>query len=230
MNQKGNVLFLILIAVALFAALSFAMTNSSRTISNPQEESALVESSTIIQFGASISQAVNRMAIVRGVQDTDLCFYTGTNNETYNHAGCNDARNKIFHPQGGGVGYQNPGKDLNASLEWEFTANARLYGAKRNDEGDPDSADLLMLARNFNQTICHKINEKVGIDGIPVDFGDIDIFRFDGDYVGSDTIDGCNPNCTDIDASPFAARSANYGCFQEEATGDYIYFHLLLAR
>lgn len=230
MNEKGNVLFLILIAVALFAALSYAVSSSTRSGGSKGEEGTLVESSGIIQFGASISQAVSRMTILNKAEEDELCFYTGANDETYNHAGCDDDRHKVFHPEGGAVGYRKPSEELNGGVEWEFTSRARVFGVKNNEENDPASADLVMLSRNFNKTLCAKINEKIGINEIPVDFGDIDVFRFDGDYSGEDTIDGCNPDCTDIDDSPFASRSANYGCFQEEATGDHIYFHLIHAR
>ncbi len=230
MSEKGNILFLILIAVALFAALSYALSGSLRGGGEKGEESALVESSGIIQFGASISQAISRMIILNKAEEEELCFYTGANDETYNHAGCDDNKHKVFHPEGGGVGYRKSSQELNGGMEWEFTARTRVFGSKNNAENDPASADLVMLSRNFNKALCTKINEKLGIDEIPEDFGDIDIFRFDGDYGGEDTIDGCNPNCTEIDDSPFASRSVNYGCFQEEATGDYIYFHLIHAR
>lgn len=230
MNEKGNVLFLILIAVALFAALSYVFSSSMRGGSQNGNEEALVKSSKIIQFGAAVSQAVSRMTILSEAEETELCFYTGNNDETYNHAGCSDDKHKIFHPQGGGVSYQKPAEELNVGLEWEFTANTRVKGLKTDNANDASSADLVMLLRNFNRTLCQRINEKIGISGIPEDFGDIDIYRFDGTYMGLDTIDGCNPECLEIEDSPFASRSANYGCFQEEATGDYIYFHVLHAR
>lgn len=230
MNEQGNVLFLILIAVALFAALSYAVTGSNRGGGKTGGEEALVESSGIIQFGASISQAVSRMTILNKAEEDELCFYTGTNDETYNHAGCDDDRHKIFHPKGGAVGYRKPSDELNGSIDWEFTARARVYGLKNNEPDNPDSADLIMVSRNFNKALCARINKQIGIEGIPADFGDLDIFRFDGEYIGSDTIDGCSPDCTSIEDSPFGSKASNYGCFQEEATGDYIYFHVLLAR
>lgn len=230
MNEKGNVLFLILIAVALFAALSYVFSSSMRGGVNSGNEESLIESSGLIQFGASVSQAVSRMTILNQAEEHELCFYTGANDETYDHAGCADDKHKIFHPQGGGVGYQKPSEKLNGGLEWEFTANARVMGIKNDNPNDPESAEIVMLLRNFDKILCQRINDKIGISEIPVDFGDIDIFRFDGDFVGTDVIDGCNPDCLDIEDSPFASRSVNYGCFQEEATGDHIYFHLLHAR
>lgn len=58
-SERGNILFMILIAVALFAALSYAVTSSSRGGSKGiGEERARLLASRIVQYGTSIEQAV----------------------------------------------------------------------------------------------------------------------------------------------------------------------------
>jgi hypothetical protein len=231
-KERGNVLFLILIAVALFAALSYAVTQSTRGGGNADSESSLIDSAALTQFGSSVAVAVMRMQIA-GVDETDLCFYSGSNNATYNHASCADNDNNVFHSDGGGVSYQDPTSGFNDGTEWEFSSRVQVFGqggtvpgVTGNDEG----AELLILLRGMNQNICLKINEEMGISGIPVDSGDINIDRFDGDFVQNDSIDGCNPNCGTVAASPIGSVAAHIGCIEEEDTGDFIYFHTLLAR
>lgn len=76
-SQNGNVLFLILIAVALFAALSYAITNSTRTNGNGiSKEKATAYASQILQFGASMRQTISRMKLSNGCTDSTLDFYT----------------------------------------------------------------------------------------------------------------------------------------------------------
>ena len=74
-NASGNVLFLILIAVALFAALSYAVTQSSKGGgSGINKDKARLLASEIAQYGASIEHAITRMTLINQCTDTQISF------------------------------------------------------------------------------------------------------------------------------------------------------------
>src|SRR5690606_5024544 len=93
-GERGNALFLILIAVALFAALSYAVTQSGRGGGTIDNETALINASQITQFPAAVRTAVTRM-VLTGTAVSGLNFDavggTGTDVET-----------AVFNPSGGG--------------------------------------------------------------------------------------------------------------------------------
>lgn len=76
-SEAGNVLFLILIAVALFAALSFAVTTSTRQGSSngADHEKAHLMVSQFTQYAASLNIAIMRLRF-SGCNDTQLSFQT----------------------------------------------------------------------------------------------------------------------------------------------------------
>lgn len=64
-DNSGNALFLILIAVALFAALSYAITSSSRGSSSVDRETRRLQASQIMQYAAQIETAMNKNNILK---------------------------------------------------------------------------------------------------------------------------------------------------------------------
>jgi type II secretory pathway pseudopilin PulG len=71
-RENGNILFIILIAVALFAALSYAVTQSSRGGSKDASAELLeLHTSEIFQYVASVQNALLRLRVVNGCTATE---------------------------------------------------------------------------------------------------------------------------------------------------------------
>ncbi len=65
MKQNGNALFLILIAVALFAALSYAVTQSGRGGGSIDREQIAIDAASAIQFASSVEQQITKNSLLR---------------------------------------------------------------------------------------------------------------------------------------------------------------------
>jgi hypothetical protein len=101
-RQKGNALFLILIAVALFAALSYAMTQSGRGGGgSASREQLTLKVSQFVSYMGEIQSAVQRM-VVSGTPVSSIKLY-----DTYEpFAPCTSGTDCVFSSTGGGVTYQ----------------------------------------------------------------------------------------------------------------------------
>ena len=109
-KESGNVLFLILIAVVLFAALSYAVTKSTQSSGKgSSEEAARTGASTIMGYAASLRTSVMRMAMLRSSDPVDIMFSNDAwhaNNGSVGHSlgTPSDPERYVFHPEGGGQG------------------------------------------------------------------------------------------------------------------------------
>lgn len=109
--QNGNILFLILLAVVLFAALAMAITQSLRggNQEGMSKEAADAAASDIMSYFTQIDTAVQRMMLVGGIPLEQIDFYDTTNkaqtggNDHYNNTACASATCEVFNPAGGGV-------------------------------------------------------------------------------------------------------------------------------
>ena len=230
-GERGNVLFLILIAVALFAALSYAVMQN-RSGGDASSESNLINSATVTQYPAAISAAIVRM-VIGGVTTEELRFnrpreYEDLSNKTVG----------VFHPQGGGaaVVYASPDV-MNTGQQGEWFFNAEMQIPDIGTSGI-NGNDLIAYLPGIKQAICKKINERLGIgEGVIPTLGnnrellyrermvegnlDYTFPLVDQPYIDDD---GDHTN-----AGPFNGQP--YGCFQNNGgDNEYVYYHVLVER
>ena len=107
-TQSGNVLFIILIAVALFATLSYAVTNSSRSgAGSTDKDEQKLDQAVIDSHMASLNQGRMTLELARGCETI--------NYDPPSEWGVESKRCHMFHPDGAGVAYLE--LDLNACFE-----------------------------------------------------------------------------------------------------------------
>lgn len=117
-DESGNVLFFILIGVALYAALSFTITRSD-TNNNLDAQTVYATANSLIQYGGDVKQGVARVRAQNGCAIEQISFdpapYDGSYESGYynNPNSPSDKRCHVFHPDGGNVDYR--------AAEWQET-------------------------------------------------------------------------------------------------------------
>lgn len=110
-HQSGNALFLILIAVALFAALSYAITQSSRGGAGIDRELETIDTAVNQQCAASVDAGIMRLKLIGGC-GTDEISYELASGVNANPEAPTDKSCHLFHSNGAGVAacgeYLNP--------------------------------------------------------------------------------------------------------------------------
>lgn len=156
-SEKGNVLFLILIAVALFAALSYVVTQSTRSGGGSTErEKNILSSAQMTQYPTALRTAVIRQ-VLGGVAVEGILF---------NAPGSFGASTnlEVFHPSGGGATYQQAPADLsaggNTTLSWSYNAEFDVPGVGIDGAG---GNDLIAFLPGVSSGICRQVNEELGI-------------------------------------------------------------------
>ncbi len=227
LNEDGNVLFLILIAVALFAALSYAVTSSTRSSgSNPSGETNLISSAQITQYPASVSTAVFRV-IMSGTSVSEVRFNRPSEFSTLDSNSIG-----VFHPSGGGATYNPAPADVMASGsagQWVFNGGLEVPDIGTSGAG---GNDIIAYLVGIKQAICSKINEEHGLGtSIPVLDADRSALYTTRMY-DDGTTDYVLPtgDQPDIDDGSGSFDGQPFGCFQNAGGGDYVYYHVIVER
>lgn len=185
-RERGNVLFLILIAVALFAALGFAVSNILQS-GNPATiagEQARVFAGEVMDYGRNMRQAVQNVRISNGCRDTEISFENVIETGYVNGA---NTECQIFSPDGGAMSWVSPASGINDGSEWIFT------GTNHVDDIGSAATELVMILRNINSNICDSINNVSGITALGSDSG-IDFTKFTGTYTATQVLDSAADN------------------------------------
>lgn len=229
--EKGNVLFYILIAVAMIAALSYAVAQSGRgNIQKLKEEKAGILAQEILDYTNTLSSAVTQIKL-RGVKDSELCFDDANwpGSVDYNHAGCTDNFNHVFHIEGAGLTLNFPPNEaMNESASpddlWHFTGATEIQNVGSTCNGD-NCTDLIVTVDELNKETCLAINDMIGMnnpsDNPPVD-STYDNTEYQGSFGYVETV-GNEAGGTDL-------IGASSGCFYASALAKYVFYKVLVAR
>lgn len=242
-KESGNVLFLILIAVALFAALSYAVTQSTRSGGGSTErEQALLGSSAMTQYPTALRTSVIRM-ILGGIGVEDLLF----NPPSGSFGGETATDQLVFHPDGGGAVYQESAADVMAGSNqgvWIFSGHWEVPEVGTDGTG---GNDIIAFLPGVSAAVCSRVNEELGIDGVAEgctmegDVPELSTTADDADVnaASSEMITGYTlPTATAADniiecqagtSNPFSGQAS--GCFYAEESLDlYVFYSVLLER
>lgn len=180
--SAGNALFIILIALALFAALSYAVTNSTRNGAGVDKERTSIAVSELLQYANSMSNAVTRLQLINKCKDEELSWESDDWGHTLyqNSSSPADGSCEIFNPNGGAVVYQDLSELIASTVSGLtsypteitgkfFIDTRRLVLGVGGDALNAGNTEILLRAQ-VTENVCTEINKKFrGLSSIPSD-------------------------------------------------------------
>ncbi|MCK6417661.1 MAG: hypothetical protein L6Q57_01830 [Alphaproteobacteria bacterium] len=228
--QSGSALVYVIIAIALFAALSFTLarqTDNSEAGALSQERADLY-ATQILNYAAQAKGAVDRM-IWGGSTIAGLEFLL-PGEAGYDEAANSDNIHKVFHPEGGGL---NPGM-LNADYvaQEDAAPPPGWYMGRFNniDWTNTSATDIILTAYQINAAVCAKINEKLtGSATIPTLNGNIKDVLIDENV---STNSGSNADFTTSGGGATCTSCAGKGslCVKDGALDTYAFYAVMAER
>lgn len=228
-NERGNVLFLIMIGIVFIGLLTMVLTrNSSSVDQSGDREQIQVKIGQVLRYAKSIEAAMQEMRL-RGISENDFSFENATTATDYTNANCTTTDCRLFDVGGAGLVYRNVAQGINDGSEWIFTGENNV-GTTADPVGTTAARsgnDLIMLLPNANAQFCIELNRNLGVgDGtnIPLDTGGVDTGEFTGAFANS-------LNIIDGDPTPFELDGQTAGCFMDGADSNRVYmYYVLLPR
>lgn len=223
-SQRGNALFIILIAVVLFAALSYALSQGGNSTAGLEHEKTRLLASDVIDIGNNMAEATAKLRL-RGVTDTNISFENSVVSG-YANAACTSDACKVFAFDGGGKDWETPSTGVNGNVDMGFTGSLAVTNM------GTSSADLVMIVPDISYGTCVKINSLLSIDNAthtPNVIASVAANKFTGSYSGSPVsitgteLDGQKSGC-------FKITTASGTAFGGALSGIYVFYQVLITR
>jgi len=239
-SEKGNALFLILIAVALFAALSYAVTRSGSSGGSIDRETAMIAASQITQYPASLDTTITRM-IITGTDVSKIHFGMDTNPSD----GVKENEGNVFHPDGGASTRSSPPANIGnargtypnigvlSNNTWGFKdLTSSTYGYYIYDIGSNDltsGREAFAFLSDISKGVCEQINKGLNLsyNPIPSQSDAVDYTLNNGLGAAAAAVQtGSSNTFGALEGEPFA-------CIQmgsDSTTAYYDYYHALIEQ
>lgn len=233
MMQRGNALFLILIAVALFAALGYAVTQSSRGASSVNREQQIIDAARIIEQAGMIEQTVSRLILAVGCTDTRISF---ENNVVAGYTNASAPTNKschVFDPAGGGLNFPLAPASTGIALNYLINGNNwfKYIGTGDYPPTPPTSstADLALYLPINSLSLCREINSKLNLP-TTLAMDAIATGGFVGTYLNGNFVPDDGGNMAGFFGARSACLQAKPGNYPATSGAGYFFYHIILAR
>ncbi|MCB9991801.1 MAG: hypothetical protein H6867_10625 [Rhodospirillales bacterium] len=233
-QESGNVLFLVLIAVTLFAALTFAVGQVTRGSSGTDSgrETDLLGSAALLQYAASLRGVVLQM-MINGTAAEDLEFIPPVD-----LANCTTPENCVYHTLGGAAVYQQTSPSVmenGLQGNWIVNGDFEIENIGINRAADFQGNDIIAFLPGVSQEVCERINERLNISPMPV-FNDrslsLDLVNMDETYIPpvSEIIIGPSSGSLMAPGSADALLGRAEGCYYDNDGALYVYYQALIER
>ncbi len=165
-KERGNMLFIILLAIVLIGVLTAAIQRTNRPEgANIDKETLTIRASEVQRTASELERAV-LFIMQNGKSESDIRFAHPDAPSDYGDLNADsDPSDQVFHRLGGAANYPAPPKDVNDGSKWEFYGGTSLPGV------GSDKADLIAVLPRITQQFCDKLNEINGQHGMPMDTG-----------------------------------------------------------
>lgn len=222
--------------MALFAALSYAVTQSGRGGGTISRETSVLNAAKIIQHAGSIGQIIVRMRLAAGCSQTQISFENTSVAGYVNASSPVDKSCHIFDAAGGGAVLLAPPTGTNDGSPFVFVGGPVIHSRDgANSTYTTANADLVMYLFSVTEEVCRQINMGLGISGIPVDGSNVGLAgKFTGTYLEQENINGipggAQPSpCITAPGTGLCGKPV--GCFREQDAGQrYIFYNELISR
>ena len=231
-SQSGNVLWFILVAIALIGILTGILTRSGSSVDQGGDvEQSRIKASSIMRYAKGLEEAITQMKL-RGISENEISFENDKTSVDYTNDRCNRDDCLLFDVNGGGQVYLPPPAGTSRASEWLFTG----YNNVGNEDGpvgtteDIRGNDLLIMLPGISQSLCTQINRDLGVANPggkpPRDENGIGLEPFTGTFFDA----GGAPVTIDADPPPFELNRKQTACFYDDNSGQLIFYHAILVR
>ncbi|PZQ48022.1 MAG: hypothetical protein DI551_02220 [Micavibrio aeruginosavorus] len=223
--ESGNMLFLILIAVALFAALSYVVTYTTRSGSgDASSEKTKLIASEIFNHAISVQSAITRIYL-GGCSLETLNFKSVVDGTLHENPDAPvNGHCDVFSNTGGGAVANEPDKNWTNQATYYYAGSAALTNVGTTCT-EASCADLVMILRGITPELCTELNKR---NGILTPIASLPTDTQEGcPYKGTFDCNG-NNNVEVIFADP-ELRGHSSICYNDTVHG-YTYTHALLER
>ena len=225
-TERGNVLFMILIAVILIGALSVTIMNSGDGDNAHIDRESLILKAAQVRAQAGEFERGVQYILHYGASEDSIRFAHADAHADYGSISTTPAL-QLFHPDGGAASYPAPPSGINDGSGWEF------YGHTAAPATGSDRADLIAVLPNVTQDFCTYVNENNEQPAAPTDGGTC-VYGGASERFDSSTHYDSSPNIMDTasfaqDTTITAVKAAPQACVQCADSSRHFY-HVILAR